>query len=60
MHDEKNNKPNSNPDFLLKKDELKTFFDKSFELIDYEEFDNEKNELYKMKKQAIIIRKIKE
>lgn len=50
-----NTKPNSNPDFLLKKDELKTFFDSRFEIIDYDEFDNEAHELYRMKKQSICV-----
>ena len=59
MEDELNEKPSSNPDFLLKKDELKTFFDDNFELLDYDEFLNS-DELYKMKKQFIAIRKLKE
>ena len=58
MDDIVNEKPSSNPDFLLKKDELKTFFNDSFEVLDYDEFLNEKNELYRMKKQSISIRKI--
>jgi len=53
-----NEKPPSNPDFLLKKDELKTFFDEKFEIVEYDEFDNEKNELFKMRKQSISVRKI--
>ncbi len=53
-----NNKPNSNPDFLLQKEELKTFFDDSFEILDYEEFDNEAYEIYKMRKQAITVKKL--
>lgn len=59
MEDELNEKPSSNPDFLLKKGELKTFFDNNFELLDYDEFLNS-DELYKMKKQFIAIRKLKE
>jgi tellurite methyltransferase len=59
MEDELNEKPSSNPDFLLKKDELKTFFDDNFELLAYDEFLNS-DELYKMKKQFIAIRKLKE
>ena len=59
MEDELNEKPSSNPDFLLKKDELKTFFDDAFEVLDYDEFLNS-DELYKMKKQFIAIRKLKE
>ena len=58
MHDIINEKPSSNPDFLLKKDELKTFFDDAFEVLDYDEFLNEENELYRMKKQSIAIRKL--
>lgn len=56
MEDKENEKPPSNPDFLLKKDELKSFFNEEFEVLDYEEFFNEDYELYRMMKQAIIIR----
>ena len=59
MEDELNEKPSSNPDFLLKKDELKTFFDDDFELLAYDEFLNN-DELYRMKKQFIAIKKLKE
>ncbi len=59
MHDPINEKPPSNPDFLLKKDELKTFFDNTYEIIDYSEFENEEYEIYKMKKQSITIKRIK-
>ncbi len=59
MEDKLNEKASSNPDFLLKKDELKTFFDDNFELLAYDEFLNS-DELYKMKKQFIAIRKLKE
>lgn len=58
MEDQINEKTPSNPDFLLKKDELKTFFDDKFELLAYEEFINEDYEIYKMKKQFIAIRKL--
>lgn len=58
MEDDENEKPPSNPDFLLKKGELKTFFDDTFELLDYDEFFNEENELFRMKKQFIAIKKI--
>jgi tellurite methyltransferase len=57
MHHEINTKKNSNPDFLLQEGELKTFFDKKFELIEYDEFDNDDFELYRMRKQSIIIKK---
>ena len=52
-----NEKPSSNPDFLLKAAELKTFFDEDFEILEYDQFLNESNELYKMMKQSIIVRK---
>lgn len=58
MEDEINEKPSSNPDFLLKKEELKTFFDDSFKLLDYEEFLNEECEIYRMKKQFIAVQKL--
>jgi len=58
MHHKENTKPNSNPDFLLKKEELKNFITQNCKLIDYDEFDNDSDELYKMKKQSIIIQKI--
>lgn len=57
MNHKINEKPSSNPDFLLQKDELKTFFDNSFEIIDYDEFENDSDELYKMMKQSIIVKK---
>jgi SAM-dependent methyltransferase len=58
MEDIINEKAPSNTDFLLKKDELKTFFDDKFELLAYEEFINEDYEIYKMKKQLIVVRKL--
>lgn len=58
MEHKQNEKPPSNPLFLLKKDELKTFFDDKFEVIDYDEFFNEKYELFKMRKQSIVIKKL--
>lgn len=57
MNHPSNTKPNSNPEFLLQKEELKSFVINGFKLIDYDEFDNEATELYKMKKQSIIIQK---
>lgn len=58
MHHESNTKPSSNPDFLLKANELKSFFNDEFELIEYDEFDNEATELYRMRKQSIVVRKL--
>lgn len=57
MHHEINEKQASNKSFLLKKDELKELFKEGFEILDYDEFDNEDFELYKMKKQSIIAKK---
>jgi 2-polyprenyl-3-methyl-5-hydroxy-6-metoxy-1,4-benzoquinol methylase len=58
MHDMLNEKPPSNPDFLLQKDELKSFFDDEFEVLEYDEFENEDYELYRMKKQSIAVKKL--
>ena len=58
MHDKSNEKKSSNPSYLLKKEELKTFFNKDYNVLDYSEFDNGSDELYKMKKQSITVQKI--
>lgn len=58
MFHEENEKPPSNPSFLLEKDELKTFCSQYLELLDYDEFFNEKYELYKMRKQSIAAKKL--
>lgn len=57
MNHEENEKPPSNPDFLLKENELKNIFS-DFEILEYDEYFNEKYELYKMRKQSIIAKKI--
>ncbi len=57
MDDSINEKKDSNREFLLKKEELKTIFDKGYDVLLYEEFENEAHELYRMKKQAIVVRK---
>jgi len=57
MRDEHNEKKNSNPDFLLAKDELLTFFGDKFETIEYGELWVD-SEIHRMKKQMIIVRKI--
>lgn len=53
-----NTKPSSNPDFLLDQGELKSFCKEGFEILEYDEFDNEAFENYQMRKQYIVIRKI--
>jgi len=55
VEDENNEKKDSNPDFLLKKDELKEIFKDGFEVLEYKEFDNEPYEIYRMKKAAIAV-----
>jgi len=57
MEDDANEKKESNPDFLLKKDELPGIFEEGFDLLAYETFWNETYEKYRMKKAAIAVRK---
>jgi len=57
MLDAANEKENSKKSNLLKAEELKEIF-KEFEILVYDEFDNEKHELYSMKKQFILARKM--
>jgi len=52
-----NEKTQSNPDFLLQPKELQMLFKEGFECLAYEEFWNEPHELYRMRKQAIVVRK---
>ena len=57
MDDLINEKKDSNVENLLKKEELKTLFDEGYELLFYEEFENEAHELYRMQKQVIVVKK---
>jgi len=57
MADEGNEKPDSNPAFLLQKEELPSFFKEGYTVLAYKEFWNEPHEKYRMKKQAIAVRK---
>jgi len=59
MEHPQNAKKDSNPDFLLQKEELKTLFDHNYTILAYQEFWNEGHEIYKMRKQAIAVQKIK-
>ena len=52
-----NEKKNSHPDFLLAPEELKAFFDEGFNLLAYEELWNEPYEIYRMRKEAIVVQK---
>jgi len=57
MDDLTNEKKDSNADNLLKKGELKTLFADGYEVVHYDEFENEAHELYRMQKQVIVVRK---
>ncbi len=56
MDHQDNEKKNSNPNFLLKSKELLDIFS-DFEIIDYQEFENESYEKYRMRKSAIVAKK---
>ncbi len=58
MKSDFNEKKDSNDDNLLKQDELKTFFDRNYEIIFYDEVENESYEIHKMMKQVILVKKI--
>ena len=57
MDDLVNEKKDSNADNLLKKDELKRIFADGYDVVHYDEFENEAHELYRMKKQVIVVMK---
>jgi len=57
MVSDENEKKESNLKYLLKEKELKNMLDDSWEILYYDEFENEDYEIYKMKKQVIIAKK---
>ena len=57
MDDLINETKKSNVNNLLKKEELKILFEEGYELLHYDEFENESHELYRMIKQLIVVRK---
>ncbi len=57
MQHPENEKKETNPDFLLAPEELKSLFDTDFTLLAYKEFWNESHEIYRMRKQAIVVQK---
>ena len=57
MEDSKNQKQDSNPNFLLQKDELLEIFQVGFEVLEYKTFWNESFEKYRMKKASIAVKK---
>lgn len=58
MVDAGNEKENSEQNNLLQPQELKAIFAEGFEIIHYDEFENEKNEIYRMKKAVIVVKKL--
>ena len=58
MVSDENEKEQSNPDNLLKSQELKNILGDSWQILYYDEFENEDYEIYKMKKQVIVAKKI--
>jgi SAM-dependent methyltransferase len=57
MRDPRNEKKDSNPDFLLQEKELPEHFGEEYQILQYREFWNEPDEMYHMKKQAIVVKK---
>jgi len=57
MDDMNNEKQDSKANNLLKKEELKSLFSDGYDLIHYNEFENEAYEIYRMKKQVIVVMK---
>ena len=57
VSDEANEKKDSNPDYLLRKNELLSIFGDGFEVLEHKSFWNETYEKYRMKKEAIAVRK---
>lgn len=55
---DENEKKQSNADNLLKTQELKNMLDDSWKVLHHDEFENEDYEIYKMKKQVIVAKKI--
>ncbi len=58
MHHADNAKKDANPDYLLAPGELKTLFAEGFEILHYDEFWNESYEMHRMRKQAIVAKKL--
>lgn len=58
MISDENEKEQSNLDNLLQKQELKSMVNDSWQTLHYDEFENEDYEIYKMKKQVIIAKKL--
>jgi len=57
MINDENEKKQSDPNNLLKSQELKEMLDDSWQILHFDEFENEDYEIYKMKKQVIVTKK---
>lgn len=57
MKDASNNKEFANQDNMLESGELKKVFEDGFEILFFDEFENEPYEMYRMKKQCIVAKK---
>lgn len=53
-----NKKTPSNPNFYLKPNELKDFFTDGYEILEYREYWNRPDEVRKMRKQSIVVRRL--
>ena len=58
MVDETNEKKGSDLSNLLQPQELKEIFRDGFSVLEYAEFENEPHEIYRMKKQSIVVKKL--
>ncbi len=58
MVDETNEKKDSALSNLLQSEELKEIFKDGFLVLEYKEFENEPHEIYRMKKQSIVVKKL--
>ena len=58
MLSDENEKQDSNLNNLLKSQELKNMLDDSWQVLYYDEFENEDYEIYKMKKQVLVAKKM--
>ena len=58
MINDQNEKQQSDPNNLLQSQELKNMLDDSWQVLHYDEFENEDYEIYKMKKQVLVTKKL--
>lgn len=58
MVSDENEKNKSDLNNLLKSQELKNMLDNTWQILHYDEFENEDYEIYKMKKQVIVAKKV--